>query len=278
VEPNGQKTMVSITGEVDAAEAGSSFTFHALESAFPSLQTQPMRDRLLKWNLQPTMVAKAFRYDQAFQPEQLDAFMLDFFNDPSVHEHAPVALNGGSWGRLGKVTAVRKERLASTLLRLDLFDRLEEHEVVRKGHISGCLDTPCAGLIASDRLRLALLDESSEDWSIFSTTERRELLFHIMLRLAVGGGLNQYEDVMEPYLGACKALYKDLVGVQKDATTGKMQVRSLCYEVADVTAESGALFPRAAGQPGAQHNFCYVCIDPAQRVVKYWYAAWFPMM
>ena len=48
----------------DTANSGSSFTFHSMEPAFPSLLTTPMRDRLLKWNLQPTMVAKAFRFDQ----------------------------------------------------------------------------------------------------------------------------------------------------------------------------------------------------------------------
>ena len=65
-------------GEVGAGtdDSGSSFTFHVIESAFPSLQTVPMRDRLAKWNLQPTMVAKAFRFDQAFKPQQLDAFEL----------------------------------------------------------------------------------------------------------------------------------------------------------------------------------------------------------
>ena len=33
-------------------------------------------------------------------------------------------------------------------------------------------------------------------------------------RLAVGGGMNQWDDQMEPYLNFTKALYKDLVTVQ----------------------------------------------------------------
>ena len=257
----------------DTANSGSSFTFHSMEPAFPSLLTTPMRDRLLKWNLQPTMVAKAFRFDQAFKPQQLDAFLLDFFNDPEVQEHAPVALPGGSWGSLGKTTAVKKERLAATLLRLDLFDQLEANGIVRNGGIFGCLDAQVGEILVSDRLRLALLDEASEEYETFSTAQRRELLFHVMRRLAVGGGLNQWDDAMEPYLSACKALYKDLVAVQKEASTGKLQVRSLCFEVTEAVGDAGALFPRAS-----PHNFCYVCVDPVQRQVKYWYAAWFPMM
>lgn len=132
-------------------DSGSSFTFHAIETAFPSLQTTQMRDCLLKWNLQPTMVAKAFRFDQAFKPQQLDAFLLDFFNDPEVQEHAPVALPGGNWGQLGKATAVKKERLAATLLRLDLFDQLDATEIVRSGSISGCLDAQVGEILVSDR-------------------------------------------------------------------------------------------------------------------------------
>ena len=157
-------------GEVGAGtdDSGSSFTFHVIESAFPSLQTVPMRDRLVKWNLQPTMVAKAFRFDQAFKPQQLDAFLLDFFNDPEVQEHAPVAPPGGnatgaSWGPLGKATAVKKECLAATLLRLDMFDQLEATGIVRSGNISGCLDAQVGEILVSDRLRLALLDEASEE-------------------------------------------------------------------------------------------------------------------
>ena len=273
-------TAAMAIGELGAGtdDSGSSFTFHALETAFPSLQTVPMRDRLVKWNLQPTMVAKAFRFDQAFKPQQLDAFLLDFFNDPEVQEHAPVALpgsgtSGASWGPLGKVTAVKKECLAATLLRLDMFDQLEATGIVRSGNISGCLDAQVGEVLVSDRLRLALLDEAAEEYDAFSTAQRRELLFHVMRRLAVGGGLNQWDDAIEPYLSACKALYKDLVAVQKEASTGKLQVRSLCYEVTEAVGDTGALFPRAS-----PHNFCYVCVDPVQRQVKYWYAAWFPMM
>jgi len=265
--------MVAITGDDDAASSGSTFTFHALDKPFASLQPQQMKDRLTKWNLQPTMVAKAFRFDQAFDGEQLDAFMLDFFNAPVVQSLAPVALPGGSWTSLGKVSAVRKDRLTSTLLRLDMFDRLEEQGCVRKGHICGCLDTPCGDVLVSDRLRLALLDEASEDWSVFSSSERRELLFHVMRRLAVGGGMNQYDDYLEPYTSSVKALYKDLVAVQKDPTTGVLGIRSLCYEVTEAAGETASLFSR----PGP-NNFCYLCIDPVQRQVKYWYMAYYPMM
>jgi hypothetical protein len=93
-----------------------------------------------------------------------------------------------------------------------------------------------------------------------------------MRRLAVGGGLNQYDDTIEPYLELCKGVYKDLVAVHKVAS-GAVQVRSLVYQVADVQSAGAPLFPRQS-----PHNFCYVVVDPLQRHVKLWYHAWFPMM
>jgi len=80
----------------------------------------------------------------------------------------------------------------------------------------------------------------------------------------------QYSDEMTPYLNLTKALYKDLVTVQK-TSAGALQVASVAIEVTEVSG--AALFPRQS-----PHNFCYITIDPAGRQVKCWYAAWFPMM
>jgi len=77
---------------------------------------------------------------------------------------------------------------------------------------------------------------------------------------------------MEPYLELTKGLYKDLVSVHKDGA-GQLQVRSLAFQITDVAASAATLFPRES-----PHNFCYVSIDPVQRHVHYWYAAWFPGM
>merc|ERR1712046_330566 len=90
--------------------------------------------------------------------------------------------------------------------------------------------------------------------------------------LAVGGGMNQYEDVIDPYLETTKALYKDMGTVQKNAS-GALQVASMAFEITAVAGGSAKLFPR-----DSPHNFCYVSIDPVARLVKYWYAAWFSMM
>ena len=50
------------------------------------------------------------------------------------------------------------------MLRLDFFDRVKD-EAVRAGDKAGCFDVPCGDILASDRLRKMILDESSEEWS-----------------------------------------------------------------------------------------------------------------
>ena len=218
------------------------------------------------------MQSGIFRFDQPFKPEQIGTFLSDFFGDPSVQQAVPVSAGPGSWGSLGPVAqnGVSFKRLRSTVLRLDFFDRLNERGLVRAGHIGGCLDQQVGDILVSDRLRLMLLDESAEEWDVFTPGEREELIFHVLRRLAVGGGMNQHEHEMGPYLDLTKVLYKDLVTVQKSAA-GQLQIASLPVEV---TAVAGCqLFPR-----DGPHNFCYLSVDPVARQVKYWYAAWFPMM
>jgi len=255
----------------DDVEAASTFTFHALKP-FASLETSKARDLLKKWNLDD-LKAHSFRFDQPFVPQQLHAFLTDFFNDETVQSMVPVCTGRGSWGSLGKVSDVQAERLCTTVLRLDFFDRLSAAGVTHQnGMINKCFDVQCGDVLASDKLRLMLLDESSEEWDVYSAAERKELIFHVMQRLATGGGLNQYEDSMEPYLDLAKGLYKDLVSVQKDGA-GQLQVRSLALQVNSASSTGAPLFPR-----DTPHNFCYVTIDPLQRHVKYWYFAWFPGM
>ena len=109
--------------------SGTSFTFTALETAFPSLGGGDAKESLRKWNLEPFMVAKAFRFDQPFSPEQADAFLMDLLSSAAVQEVAPVCTGPGgagvlgspaSWSALGTLSpgALKYHRLATTVLRL----------------------------------------------------------------------------------------------------------------------------------------------------------------
>lgn len=93
--------------------------------------------------------------------------MTAFFNSNTVQAAAPVRAgtrrSSAAWVQLGRVDAVECERLSTTVVRRDIFDRLEERGIVRGGSIARCMDVPCGEMvIASDLLRLMLLDEGSE--------------------------------------------------------------------------------------------------------------------
>ena len=56
-----------------------------------------------------------------------------------------------------------------------------------------------------------ILMEDSDNYEVYSESERQEFLFHLFEHLCLGGSVCQYEDSITPYLDTVKALYKDLV-------------------------------------------------------------------
>lgn len=56
-----------------------------------------------------------------------------------------------------------------------------------------------------------LLMPDSEHYDIYNESERNEFIFRLFRHLCLGGAVCQYEDTVQPYLDATKAIYKDLV-------------------------------------------------------------------
>jgi hypothetical protein len=125
------------------------------------------------------------------------------------------------------------------------------------------------GVMIHDKLQQLFVDEACETWTLYSDDDRRELLFHIMRHLSLGGGINQYDDMLEPYLNTARAVYKDMVAVVRNATSQKLEVASHAVRVTDV--DGFALFPFDATQ-----NFCLLAVDPLKRHVVLWYGAYVP--
>uniref|UniRef100_A0A7S3WDQ7 Cilia- and flagella-associated protein 300 n=2 Tax=Emiliania huxleyi TaxID=2903 RepID=A0A7S3WDQ7_EMIHU len=252
-----------------------SWTFEELPGGLSSLADKNTARLLEKWDLAANSQAARFRYSAPFEAGELDAFVTAFFNSNTVQAAAPVRAgtrrSSAAWVQLGRVDAVECERLSTTVVRRDIFDRLEERGIVRGGSIARCMDVPCGEMvIASDLLRLMLLDEGSEEWATYSDGERRELIFHLFRILAVGGGLNQWEDDIAPYIDMTTALYKVRL-VHKDAR-GSLAVRSVVLRVLSVEG-SAPLFP----SPSSHHR-CLLAIDPLLRHVTLFYHAFYPMM
>eukprot|EP00854_Cymbomonas_tetramitiformis_P022181 gene22181-26743_t len=122
---------------------------------------------------------------------------------------------------------------------MDFFDRLQDSEpqIVKNGSIVKCMDMQYDGFMVSDLLRDMLVNEDSENAAMYSPEERSQLLYRILHHLALGGPMCQFEDELEPYTETAKRLYKGLVSVQKNASTGKVEITSVVYAVNSVTAD-----------------------------------------
>ena len=56
-----------------------------------------------------------------------------------------------------------------------------------------------------------LLLEDSDNYDMYTQSEREEFLFLLFRHICLGGSVCQYEDDIKPYLDTTKLLYKDLV-------------------------------------------------------------------
>uniref|UniRef100_A0A8C8AN41 Cilia- and flagella-associated protein 300 n=1 Tax=Otus sunia TaxID=257818 RepID=A0A8C8AN41_9STRI len=108
-----------------------------------------------------------------------------------------------------------------------------------------------------------LLLEDSDHYDLFSQLDRKEFLFCLFKHLCIGGALCQFEDVVDPYLETTKALYKDLVSVQKNPETKEIQIISTVFRVSAYD-ENGLCYPSSKSH---QQTFAYLIVDPCKRHV-----------
>ncbi|XP_033338257.1 cilia- and flagella-associated protein 300 [Megalopta genalis] len=87
-----------------------------------------------------------------------------------------------------------------------------------------------------------LLDEECPEYNLYTKDEREEFIFRIFRMLVLGGVLCQHEDTLDPYLDATKAIYKDLIRVEKQNNTD-LSVNTLVLEVVAKDGRDQAYFP-----------------------------------
>ncbi|XP_069615291.1 cilia- and flagella-associated protein 300 isoform X1 [Ranitomeya imitator] len=248
-------------------DGGGNFTFHQVPNrTFTFLDNRDTRELLTKWSMNGRISAQAFRYDQYFQPYQQDDFVLAFFQDPNVTLHLKL-LSGssGQWTVLEtKVKRIEARKIPCSLLCMSLFDRLHQENIVKEGgYISKCLDEYVDDFVVSDELRKVLLLEGSDNYEIFSPSDRQEFLFLLFKHLCLGGAVCQFEDTIDPYLEVTKSIYKELLSVQKDPETKQIEIISSVFKVSAYD-ENGLCYPSA--RPHEQ-TFAYVIVDPLKRHV-----------
>nr|XP_005300404.1 transcriptional coactivator YAP1 isoform X10 [Chrysemys picta bellii] len=239
---------------MSAGDEGSErrFAFRYLpQKTLPSLENRDTQGRLRKWSMHGRITVQAFSFDQHFKAYRKDEFVKAFFNDPNVSANLKLLTASGQWTTLGtKVKKIEAIVVPCTQVSMSFFDRLYSEGVVREtGHIVKCYDDYYDGIPISDELRKVLLLEDSDHFDLFSQSNREEFLFCLFKHLCLGGTLCQFEDVLGPYLETTKALYKDLVSVQKDPETKEIIITSTIFKVSAYASTDGG----SAGALTPQH-------------------------
>ncbi|CAK9007999.1 unnamed protein product, partial [Durusdinium trenchii] len=195
---------------------------------------------------------------ESFQ-EMLDAFFKDREVLSVLHASTGVRVISPS-----KV-AVQWQPMSTKVVSMSFFNKLEDAGCISSsGHIRGRLEEDWEDVPIVNMIREAMLMEESELYETFSPEDRREFLFRIFQHLVFGGASNQYEDHVEDYFKATKAVYKDLLSVRRN-DTGDVEVLSTVASVESLS-DGGVLYRK-----DSLLNFCYVIHDPVVRHVKVWY-------
>ncbi|XP_035398366.1 cilia- and flagella-associated protein 300 isoform X3 [Cygnus atratus] len=225
----GGGTFVSGAGPRGGSEPGPHRPRRAVTEATAEAVALSMHGRI---------TAQAFSFDQQFKPYQKDEFVLAFFNDPNVNSSLKLLSPSGQWTTLGsKVTKIEAIVVPCTQISMSFFDRLYTEGLVREtGHIVKCYDEYYDDILISDELRK---------------------------HLCIGGALCQFEDMLGPYLETTKALYKDLVSVQKNPETKEISITSTVFRVSAYD-EDGLRYPSGRSH---EQTFSYLAVDPCRRHV-----------
>ncbi|XP_067890177.1 cilia- and flagella-associated protein 300 isoform X2 [Heterodontus francisci] len=256
-----------------AAEAGvkRAFTFRHLSNKMINfMEDNKIRDLFVKWSMHGRITVQVFSFDQHFQAYEKDNFVRAFFQDPNVMANLKVlSALSCEWATLGtEVKKIEAEEVPCNQLSMLFFDCLYTEGIVREtGHITKCLDEFYEDFTISDQLQQVLLLEDSDKYQIFSDTEREEFLFRIFKHLCLGGVLCQYEDMVDPYLETTKAVYKELVSVQKDPVTKDIRIISTVFKVSAYD-DYGTCYPSIKKH---EQTFAYLIVDPLKRHVHVLY-------
>mmetsp|Transcript_8636 Transcript_8636/g.14862 ORF Transcript_8636/g.14862 Transcript_8636/m.14862 type:complete len:263 (-) Transcript_8636:311-1099(-) len=258
--------------------------FHHVTPA--SLQSCALHDpfcksQLLKWDMLKGTQFHVFRYTKYYHRMAGAELAADLYNDPAAQAVLQVLLKKGAWQSLEghKITGLEVEQVPANLTRMDIFDKLQSSDLdppVVRGpglELVKRMDDLREGFQVSDNLRQMLLCEESDNAELYTPAERSELLWRLFEHISLGGPCCQYEDQLGPYLSTAKQLYKELVTVQKNSSTGKIEPASTVFRIKSMETESGdvCLFPTHS-----RNNFCYLAMDPVRRLVRVWYHAFVP--
>jgi cilia- and flagella-associated protein 300 len=242
-----------------------SYAFFYLDKAvFPSYSSRDFQQKLQKWGFLPHMSLFKFRFDQPYNEFNPLPFLIDLVNSPEV---ASIISAFHSGKTVERVDSLAYTEIRAQTTTMDIFQLLMEKDLIyHNGNIKKVIPDFFEEIEICDKIRECLIVEESEDYGILDEF-RNEFLFRIFEHVAIGGGVCQYEDEIEPYLEVVKGMYKDLVAVTKDSETNEFKVTSKVFQIQ--SNEQFQLFLNPHRQ-----DFCYVTVDPGYRHVNVWSHKW----
>mmetsp|Transcript_1706 Transcript_1706/g.3565 ORF Transcript_1706/g.3565 Transcript_1706/m.3565 type:complete len:125 (-) Transcript_1706:460-834(-) len=93
----------------------------------PRFTSTPFFEMLIRCScrdLENNVYVKKFRYDEVFDDDKADAFLQSLFNSEPFRDACGGATRMGSWASFGEVKDIEYEKLNTTVLNMDFFDRL----------------------------------------------------------------------------------------------------------------------------------------------------------
>jgi hypothetical protein len=207
---------------------------------------------LEKWGL-GRLDARVFKFTGQL-PVVFDPidFFIQFLSSPSIST--------------GPVTSIEVETLTTNTIGAAFFKKLWNgpHKLVRDvpgKPIQKCMDKRVGDVWASDLLQLALIDDESDEYEAFSAVDRKELIFHLIKAVVIGGEICQYEDAWDVYERVVTSLYKDLIGqsVVKNSS-GAISIIAKPYLLLKVNDRDVRI--------DRERSFCLLIVDPVGKAVR----------
>ena len=123
------------------------------------------------------------------------------------------------------------------------------------------MDHKVNNMWVSDLLQTALIDDESDEWDAFNEADRRELMFHLIKAVVIGGEICQYEDNWDVYEPVVVSLYKDCIGqsVVKN-TSGAVNIVAKAYLLKSVNGKDVKM--------DYDRSFCLLIVDTVGKKVR----------
>ncbi|XP_043526754.1 cilia- and flagella-associated protein 300-like isoform X2 [Frieseomelitta varia] len=237
------------------------YTFIPLaQKNFVGIHDKTTQEFLTKWGIKGNFVIQHFTFNEPFQQYHKYHLAEAFFQDSIVAKEL-LTKQGNDWVKQGiTASSVEIKPIPCSVLNMSFFNKLKDPEnavVYKSGIICKRYDMEIENFLISDNLRRMLLDEECPEYNLYSKDEREEFIFCIFQMLVLGGILCQYEDVLNPYLKVTKAIYKDLIKVQKNKDAD-LSISTVVLQVIAKDSKGQAYFPC---DPYHKQNIGFLLID-----------------